>query len=660
MKTKYLLFLNTLILVLFFLTAWSYGEVRQQNERIISFHSDIEVLPNAGMTVTETIKVYGTGNEIKRGIYRDFPTKYKDRYGRNYKVTFKVKEVLREGKPEPYHLTNLSNGVRVYMGSENVFLDPGTHQYVIRYSTNRQLGFFKEFDELYWNVTGNGWIFSIEQASATIRLPKVPLDKIRGIDAYTGYVGDKGKDFFSTIRKLDGVIFQTRRALKPKEGLTIVVQWPKGYVKAPTISEKALWFVNDNRGATAGFLGLLILLTYYFIVWARYGKDPAKGTIIPLFDPPGSLSPASMRFIVKMGYDDKAFSAAIINMAVKGYMKIQELNNKFTLIKTTAGEGQLSGDERAAAGKLFASSRNEINLETANHKTIAVARLELHKSLKNNLAKIYFLKNRMHFLVGLILSFVIMIASVVTGISEVNPATIFLVFWLTGWTFGAVILLRLVFSAWRDVITGRNHKLISPVKAIFISLFSLPFMFIEIMGIAATAASGSASVLIILGIMIFINVLFYQLLKAPTLAGRKVLDGIEGFKMYLSTAEKDRLNLLNPPDRTPELFEKYLPYAFALDVEQEWSEQFSKVLSRASVSTESTGSNLQRWYSGPSERTFSPSLFSSGLGSSLTRAIASAASPPGSSSGISSGGFSGGGGGGSSGGGGGGGGGGGW
>jgi uncharacterized membrane protein len=173
----------------------------------------------------------------------------------------------------------------------------------------------------------------------------------------------------------------------------------------------------------------------------------------------------------------------------------------------------------------------------------------------------------------------------------------------------------------------------------------------EIGGIVVFALATSFFVIIIMAIMVFINILFYRLMKAPTLAGRKILDKIEGFKMYLSTAEKERLNLLNPPERTPELFEKYLPYALALDVEQEWSEQFSDVLSRAYATT--TG-NAPRWYSGTSWHTLGVSGFTSNLGSSLTNAISSAAassSSPGSSSGGGGGGSSGGGGGGGGGGG---------
>jgi hypothetical protein len=647
MKTKCLLFLQTILLALFCVTAFCYGAVGQEKEEILSFHSDIQVLADGGMTVTETISVYAAGNEIKRGIYRDFPTKYKDRYGQNYKVQFDVKEVLRDNAPENYRLQNLSNGVRVYVGSENVFLNPGTYQYTIRYSTNRQLGFFKDFDELYWNVTGNAWIFFMQKVSATVRLPGDAVNKIREIDAYTGYTGEQGKDFFSSTHE-DGVYFQTRRSLRPNEGLTIVVQWPKGYVQEPTSGEKAKWFVHDNRGTLAGAVGLLILLFYYLMVWSQYGRDPAKGTIIPLYDPPAKLSPASMRFIVKMGYDDKAFSAAIINMAVKGYLKIQESGDKFSLLKTDAGAVLLSREEQAAAEKLFTSSRNEIKVNTTHRIALHDARLALHKSLKNSMDKIYFLTNKKYFFTGLALSCMLMLATVVLGISEVNPVIFFMIFWLTGWTLGVVALLRVVFAAWKDVFTGGDNKLTSPAKALFMTLFSIPFVLGEIGGIAAVTVTGSIPLLVILGIMIFINVLFYHLLKAPTLVGRKVMDGIEGFKMYLSIAEKDRLNLLNPPHRTPELFEKYLPYAFALDVEQEWSEQFFDVLSRVSVTEQS---NDYRWYSSSSSKNFSSAGFTSGLGSALTSAISSASSSPGSSSGGGGGGSSGGGGGGGGGGG---------
>ncbi len=94
------------------------------------------------------------------------------------------------------------------------------------------------------------------------------------------------------------------------------------------------------------------------------------------------------------------------------------------------------------------------------------------------------------------------------------------------------------------------------------------------------------------------------------------MDQVEGFKMYLSVAEKERLELLHPPDKTPELFEKYLPYAFALDVENEWSEQFAEVLAQAAKTGQSYAPT---WYDGNSWNSRNFSGFAAGLGSSLSR-----------------------------------------
>jgi uncharacterized membrane protein len=143
----------------------------------------------------------------------------------------------------------------------------------------------------------------------------------------------------------------------------------------------------------------------------------------------------------------------------------------------------------------------------------------------------------------------------------------------------------------------------------------------------------------------------FHWLQAPTPAGRKIMDQIEGFRQYLGVAEEDRLNALNPPDKTPQLFERFLPYAIALDVENRWAKRFASVLAAAGASAA-----VASWYSGNYNASSDPVGFANSLGGALSSTIASAASPPGSSGG----GGGGSGGDGSSGGGGGGGGGGGW
>jgi uncharacterized membrane protein YgcG len=152
-----------------------------------------------------------------------------------------------------------------------------------------------------------------------------------------------------------------------------------------------------------------------------------------------------------------------------------------------------------------------------------------------------------------------------------------------------------------------------------------------------------------------IDVVFFRLLRAYTPQGRAVLDEIEGFRLYLSTAEKDRMNMLTPVDETPETFERYLPYALAMDVEQQWSERFADVLGRTNAAGEPV--YQPAWFTGTSMGAIGVSTLGSSLSGAFASSIAAASVAPGSSSGFSGGG---GGGGGGSGGGGGGGGGGGW
>jgi uncharacterized membrane protein len=190
-------------------------------------------------------------------------------------------------------------------------------------------------------------------------------------------------------------------------------------------------------------------------------------------------------------------------------------------------------------------------------------------------------------------------------------------------------------------------------QALFITLMSLLFLGADIVGLVLLATSTSLILVIALVASVFFNALFHHLLKTPTRAGRGVLDKIEGFKRFLSAADGDRLSRAMPSEKTPEVFEKFLPYALALDVEQAWTEKFSGVLSRVQASGQDASAYSPSWYSGSAWDSLGAGGFVSSLSGSFSGAISSSSSAPGSSSGD-------GGGGGGSGGGGGGGGGGGW
>jgi hypothetical protein len=557
-------------------------DATDEGERIISFHSNITVRRDASMMVEENIKVHCANIEINHGIYRDFPTQYQDLLGNQVSVDFRVRRVLKNGANEPYSIKNLSNGKRIYIGSPKIELKLGDYEYTIVYETDRQLGFFQDHDELYWNVTGNGWIFPIENAMATVKLPDdVPQNKIV-LEGYTGPYGSTQKDF--TASNNDGlVIFKTTNILGLKEGLTIVVSWPKGYVTPPSSAKLLGYFFKDNWTVLEALLGLILLLVYYLYSWGKVGRDPKPGTIIPLYTPPGNLSPAAVRFIKEMGSDNKGFTAAVINMAIKGAVLIRQEQKEYTLEKKEIGDGILTPEETQIYKHLL-KHKDQIILDNANYSEFQSARAHFGNSLDDGFRKENFSKNLGYFGLGILVSVIALIPGV---IHMFRYETV-------NWALIGLIVVYLV-----------------------------------------------------------VNIIFKILLKAYTVNGRKLMDQIEGFKMYLSVAEKERLNFLNPPEKTPELFENYLPYALALDVEQQWGERFSGVLAQAG---EGGQAYVPVWYVGSFQHGFAPTDFAASFGRSFSSAISAASTPPGSSSGSSSGG----GGGGFSGGGGGGGGGGGW
>ncbi len=603
-------------------------------ERILRFDSQIDVLTNALLVVTETITVEAAGQQIKHGIYRDFPQLYKGRWGLKKRTGFEVLSVRRDGRDEPYHLEKRDNGQRVYFGSSSVTLMPGTYTYELTYRSDRQLGFFEKHDELYWNVTGNGWVFPIEQASATVYLPKSlpPLTA----EAYTGPQGAKGQSYTVTQPAPGTARIVTTKRLSSYEGLTIAITWPKGRVAAPTPKEDWLNLVRDNIGVALALAGLVLVLFYYMVVWSLVGRDPGKGLIIPRYEPPRGFSPAAVRTLMEMGYDNKAFAANVINLAVKGVLTIQRSGDTYTLIRKKLPVSSLTPDESAVANALL-GTRAKIALEQANHTAISEAIKTLKKSLAFLLETKYFMRNLRYWVPGLLFSLIPCGVSLL-GNMEIPPA-FFMLMWLSLWTIGTMAILSSAFTLWR---TGHW------VQAVPLTLFALPFLGGEIFGLWLFGRSTSLWVPLIFGTGALLNGIFYHLLKAPTITGRKIMDEIEGFKLYLSVAEKDRLNLENPPQRTPELFEMFLPYALALGVEQHWTEQFKEEL--AAAAREGTEYS-PAWCTGMGWTGLTAGALAGSLGSSLSSAISSSSTAPGSSSGGGGGGSSGGGGGGGGGGG---------
>jgi hypothetical protein len=609
------------------------------NERITDFSSAIRVAQTGALTITETISVNAEGYAIRHGIFRDFPTVYADKDGRRVHVGFDVLSVALDGQDEPYSVAAIPGGERVRIGDPKAVLPPGPHRFTLTYATDRQIRFFTDYDELYWNVTGNFWAFPIDQAEAVVELPRGA--QIAQFAAYTGAAGAVAQNAQGEKISDSAIRFSTTAPLGPQEGLTIAVGFSKGAVLPPSPEELRRDFLRDNAAAITAMAGVLLMLVYFAAVGMEVAGQPPRGTIVPLFAPPRDFSPAAVRFVHRMGYDRKAYAASLVDMAVKGYLKIAQCDDAYTLTRTGRSEAEagLAHGEAAIAAKLFEDG-DAILLKQVNHEAISRSISALKISLASEYERVYFVTNLHWFLGGMAMFALTAFAS---GVLCDDPRAGGCIVWIAGACFATAVLLQRTWEAWVGM-AGPGSRLANGWRAFVLSGLSVPFALAWMVGLFRLQRSVPLPVTMALSIGAIAAYAFYHLLKHPTLLGAKIFDEIDGFKLFLVTAEKDRLEALNPPNVTPELFEKFLPYAIALDCETQWSRKFEAEAEAAGLAQGAAGGHYTPgWYSGGAFEGFGAAGFAAGLGASMASAAATAS---GSGGGGASGGGGGGGGGG--------------
>ncbi len=488
-----------------------------QEERIISYDTHIEVFTDRSIEVTEDISVYVAGDIIKRGITRNLPySRYLN--DRKANVRYNILEVLKNGTPEPFH-TQDNGDLVLYVGQRDVLLTPGIYDYTIKYRVKNQIGFYENFDEIYWNAIGNDVLFVVEKASCRVTLPPgaVPVQQ----QAYTGFRGEQGSDYTMSLDGND-IIYTVSRPLQPGEGFTIGVGFEKGLIKAPGLFQRMGAFIMV-------ILGSIFLLPYYLYTWMRHGQDPPTPASYPIWTPPDDLSAGSINYLSRGLYETKGFTASIIDLAIKGYLKIEQeeksgffsKKKQFKLIKLKEHDDLLPEEEQELMVYLF-SSGDVVEIKGKYDPTME----QTYKAHKSSLS-----------------------------------------------------------SQHRNFLTqGHNaHMLIVPI---------LVTLVVGIMGIILLSNSNYASALNTRALVVFAPLalgglgLYAYLIRKPTPVRLDLRSRIKGFKMYLEMAEKNRLKLLNPPEMTPEHFEAILPYAFALGVEHKWSQKFKEILDKAQYKPE--------------------------------------------------------------------------
>lgn len=602
------------------------------SEVITDFESRIQIHEDSSLSVTETIRINVENISIKRGIIRHFPLSYKDAGGRSFRVGFRVTGATLDGVSAPFEISDDGSYANVRIGDPNGIIPRGPHTFEISYETTLQVGFFNEFDELYWNVTGNGWSWPILRASCTVRLPeKFSGEKFRSVEWYTGRYGEKGDAVDAKRVGENGVA--TTRALAAGEGLTVVYTWKKGIVAPPPSP-----FGNERAQHAIAFGTLLLSCVWFFFSLSKLKDDDAPA-VIPRFYPPDASSPAFVRRVRNSVFDRVSISANLIDLAVKGALKIEEKESggglfgigkdKKFYLHSLESDAKLTRDEEVLLRRLFPASSglDELAIDKSNAKTIARANAALRGAV-NALARGLTADNFSFCVTGALIF--------AAGIASTLP--------FTGQSWGAAAAAALLGGGVMLISFARKpapaDSLAAKAKGTLASL--LPAV---IAAFFASAAYGGERGPLLTVLPFIASAALTAALRPLSLRrtkrGKELHSEIEGLYMYVATAEKERLEMFNAPEDTPEVYERLLPYAVAMGAAKTWGERFAKVLEAADYTPQ--------WYDGPS-----PYLFMSGgfgnftdsLSSSVAAGMPKPEFSPTISSGSGGGGFSGGGGGG--------------
>jgi uncharacterized membrane protein YgcG len=539
--------------------------------RVEKFDSQITVLPSGSIGVTENITFRFIGSW--RGVYREIPVEYNTPQGMNYSLFLDVKGVTDStGRSLKYESSRERHyrKLKIYVPEAQ----DSTRTIVIEYTVSDALRFFEDHDEFYWNVTGDEWDVPIASASANITLP-VGATGIR-TNVFTGAYRSTGKQAEAQVMG-NGVEVHTTAPLGYHEGLTIAVAFDKGVVHEPGKIEKTALFLRSNWPL------ILPIFTFFgmFWLWWTRGRDPRLRPIAAQYEPPDQLTPSEVGTLIDNSVDMRDITAAIVDLAVRGYLTIEEkttdsmlglVHSKdyaFHLKKPTSEWSSLKPHEQQLLSGIFSGGGQ-------TGETVSLS--DLHNEFYRYLPGI---KNR------------VLDSLVSRGYYRRRPDSVRSSYIAGGVVVGALVI-------WGGAALAKNT-----------GMAPFPFVIAGILTGAVVCAFG-------------------WFMPARTISGTRAMEGVLGFEDFLAHVESDRFNRMI---KTPEMFEKFLPFAMALGVEKNWSKAFQNIYTQP-----------PSWYQGRYGPNFYPYLFVNNLNSMSTQASGIMTSAPRSSGGSGFGGGGGGGG----------------
>ena len=479
--------------------------------RISNFQGTITVNDDGSALVKETITLVFV--DQWHGIHRTIPIEYPGPDGTNYKLFIDIKSITDENGAKLKYDSSSSGAARdlkIYIPNA---VD-ATRTVDIAYRVRNATRFFDQYDEFYWNVTGNDWPVPIDRAAAAVHLPASASGSLRA-QAFTGVYGSTERDATAKVEGSNAE-FATNSPLPMRGGMTIDVYIPKGILKEPGGLTKLFWFIGSNPVV---FLPL-VTLAVMFILWWYAGRDPDPGmSVAPMYEPPTGISPAEAGTLLDDRIHPRDITSTIVDLAVRGFIKIEETDDEgllfhhkdyiFHLLQKRQDWNGLAPHERVMMENIFTDDVPDTRLSSLKNRfytAVPVVRTDIMSALKQK------------------------------GIYTLDPES------ANAYSFGAAFCIV------------------------------IPFAIIQYFGWADFFSSVPMLILSIL-ISALIWWLFARVMTAKTVKGARTHIAVLGFQEFMNRVDADRLKVM-----PPSTFEKFLPYAMALGVEHHWAQAFAGII----------------------------------------------------------------------------------
>jgi uncharacterized membrane protein len=496
-----------IILIVFLLVCFWAGNIEARTYNYDSIEVDIWVNQDSTFDVMEKM-TYNLDGDFGY-FYRDIELKDLDHLSNIEVFDNQGAKLLKD----EYEIKYLGNRLHIQWNFPRRDYNNELKSWAVKYKVHGGLGFFNDYDELYWNAIFQDREVIVKKGEVLVHLPQ-EVDNIRP-RLFIGSLGSKTESNNYQVIDKKTIKFWGEY-IAPGHYLTIVVAWSKGIVEKPFL------YRNQIINLIVILIALLIPIIIFikaFRFWKKKGKDPKiKKTIIAQYEPPQNLAPALIGVLIKQSVDVKDILATVVNLAVRGYLRIREEEKKFLFIKNKEyifeklkDGNDLKPFEQIIMKKLFKEKDIVSNRDLKNkfYKELPKIKKEIHKEVgqrdlfNGNIEKIRKRYGRIYG-ISLILFFIVFI--------------------------GLIVL---------------------------VNILGLPyFPQVIILGISV-------------GISIAIGLIFSHYMPSLTSQGLEAKWKALGFKEYLHTAERFRIEA-----ETLETFSKFLPYAIIFGVEKQWAKRF--------------------------------------------------------------------------------------